>query len=193
MSSTPSSCVRLRSLYGAARVTMACRSSTAHSSITVVATSCWARTSSGWRGTRVCSIAPSRMRPTTTAVSSRSPRYLGKKRPELAVSTWWPARPTRWRPAATDFGDSTWTTRSIAPMSIPSSSDDVATSAGSRPVFSISSISSRCSRAIEPWWARAISSSARSFRRWATRSAARRLFTKTSVERWARTSSSRRG
>ena len=150
---------------------MACRSSTAQSSITVVATSCWASTSSGWRGTRVCSIAPSRMRPTTTAVSSRSPRYLGKNRPELAASTWWPARPTRWRPAATDFGDSTWTTRSTAPMSIPSSSDDVATSAGSRPVFSISSISSRCSRAIEPWWARAISSSARSFRRWATRSA----------------------
>ena len=32
-------------------------------------------------GTRVCSISPSRIRRTTTAVSSRSPRHLGKKRP----------------------------------------------------------------------------------------------------------------
>ena len=33
----------------------------------------------------------------------------------------WPARPTRCRPRATDFGLSTWITRSTAPMSIPSS------------------------------------------------------------------------
>ena len=39
-------------------------------------------------------------------------------------------------------------------MSMPSSSELVATSAGSLPAFSASSISSRCSRAIEPWWAR---------------------------------------
>ena len=78
-------------------------------------------------------------------------------------------------------------------MSMPSSSDEVATSAGSWPDFSMSSISTRCSRAIEPWWARATSASASSFRRLATRSAARRLLTKTSVERCARTSSKRRG
>ena len=42
-------------------------------------------------------------------------------------------------------------------MSMPSSSDDVATRHGISPFFSSSSISSRCSRASEPWWARAIS------------------------------------
>ena len=42
----------------------------------------------------------------------------------------WPARPTRCRPRATDFGLSTWTTRSTAPMSIPSSRLEVATRHG---------------------------------------------------------------
>ena len=52
------------------------------------------------------------------------------------------ARPGRSRcsPLATDGGDSTWTTRSTAPMSMPSSRLEVATTAGSRPVFSSSSI-----------------------------------------------------
>ena len=158
-----------------------------------IATTCWASTSSGWRGTRVCSIAPSRMRRVTTAVSSRSPRHFGKKRPREACPTECPARPTRCRPAATDLGDSICTTRSTAPMSMPSSSEEVATSAGRSPRFSMSSTSSRCSRAIEPWWARAISASASSFNRFATRSAERRLLTNTIVESWLRTSSSRAG
>src|SRR5262249_1805625 len=38
---------------------------------------------------------------------------------------WWPPRPMRWRPLATDGGASIWTTRSMAPMSMPSSSDEV--------------------------------------------------------------------
>src|SRR5438093_1489516 len=41
----------------------------------------------------------------------------------------------RCMPLATDGGASTWTTRSIAPMSMPSSSDDVATSARRRPAL----------------------------------------------------------
>ncbi len=59
-------------------------------------------------------------------------------------------------------------------------------------------MTTRSSRASEPWWARAISRTssprcsascpARSFSRSAMRSAARRLFTKTSVERCSRTS-----
>ena len=56
----------------------------------------------------------------------------------------------RCMPLAIDGGASIWMTRSIAPMSMPSSSDDVATSAGSRPDFRLSSISIRCARAIEP-------------------------------------------
>ena len=44
-----------------------------------------------------------------------------------------PARPTRCRPLATEGGDSTWITRSTAPMSMPSSRLEVATTAGSLP------------------------------------------------------------
>ena len=69
-----------------------------------------------------------------------------------------PARPIRCRPRDTDFGDSTWSTRSTAPMSMPSSSDEVATRHGSSPALSSSSTTVRSSRASEPWWARAISS-----------------------------------
>ena len=83
-------------------------------------------------------------------------------------------------------------------MSMPSSSDEVATRHGSSPDLSRSSTTSRSSRASEPWWARAISaglpsSPASSFSRTASRSAARRAFTKMIVERWARTSSSSSG
>jgi hypothetical protein len=77
--------------------------------------------------------------------------------PRLIAPTWWPARPTRCSPEATDGGDSTCTTRSTAPMSMPSSRLDVATTAGSRPDLSASSICDRCSRETEPWCARAIS------------------------------------
>ena len=44
-------------------------------------------------------------------------------------------------------------------MSMPSSRLDVATRHGMRPAFRSSSTSTRCSRASEPWWARAISRS----------------------------------
>ena len=46
-------------------------------------------------------------------------------------------------------------------MSMPSSRLDVATRHGISPAFSSSSISSRCSRASEPWCARAIAESLR--------------------------------
>ena len=78
-------------------------------------------------------------------------------RPFETAPSSWPARPMRCRPRATDFGDSTWITRSTAPMSMPSSSYDVATRHGMRPAFRSSSTMSRCSRASEPWCARAIS------------------------------------
>ena len=74
-------------------------------------------------------------------------------------------------------------------MSMPSSSELVATRAGSRPAFSSSSIASRCSRATLPWWARTRSSPAASLRRWASRSASRRLLVKTIVLVWSRMSS----
>ena len=74
--------------------------------------------------------------------------------------TWCPARPVRCRPLATDGGDSTWMTRSTEPMSMPSSRLDVATTAGSRPAFSASSIWVRSCRDTEPWCARATSAGA---------------------------------
>lgn len=43
----------------------------------------------------------------------------------------------------------------MAPMSMPSSSDEVATTAGRRPALSSASICCRCSRLTEPWCARA--------------------------------------
>ena len=145
---------------GAARRTRASSSPTSQRSIAVMATSCWARTSSGLAGTRSASMAPSRIRSVTTADCTRSPRYLGKTTPEETAPTWWPARPTRCSPEATDGGDSTWTTRSTAPMSMPSSRLEVATTAGSRPALRSSSTWARCSLETDPWWARASSGGA---------------------------------
>ena len=51
------------------------------------------------------------------------PRCFGKSLPSLGSPTWWPARPMRCSPRATAPGDSTWMTRSTAPMSMPSSSE----------------------------------------------------------------------
>ena len=109
----------------------------------------------GWPGPAAPRWRPSRIRSVTTADCTRSPRYLGKTTPVETAPTWCPARPTRWRPEATDGGDSTWTTRSTAPMSMPSSRLEVATTAGSRPALRSSSTRARCSLETEPWWARA--------------------------------------
>ena len=194
MSRTFSSCARERSANGYAPRTRSCSSPTSISSSAQTATICWASTSSGFRGIdRLLDLARRASARATTADSSRSARNFGKIRPFETAPSSWPARPIRCRPRATDFGDSTWITRSTAPMSMPSSSDEVATRHGISPRFSSSSISTRCSRASEPWWARAISSSASSFRRSASRSARRRLLTKTIVERCSSTSRSSSG
>ncbi len=138
----------------------------------------------------VSSMSPCSMRRTTTAASSRSPRCLGNTLARLGTPTWCPARPTRCRPWATVAGDSTRTTRSTAPMSMPSSSVEVATTQRSVPVLRPSSMARRCSRDTEPWWALAISSPARSFKWVARRSARVRLLTKMIVERCAMTRAS---
>ena len=192
MSSTPSRALRGSSAKGAARRTTSSSRSTGQSSMAAMATTCCARTSSGFRGYRRDSMAPARIRSTTTAHSTRSPRNFGNRTPRLGSPTLWPDRPTRCMPLATEGGGSTWITRSTAAMSIPSSSELVATTAGRRPCFSASSIWSRCSRLTDPWWALAISSPASSFSLAVRRSASRLELAKTMVERWARTSSTRR-
>ena len=156
----------------------------------VMAAICWASTSNGLRGTDSDSTRPARQRSATTAASSRSPRYLGKILATLTAPARCPARPIRCRPEMTLAGDSIWITRSTAPMSIPNSKVEVATTAGNRPCFSASSICRRCSRETDPWWARAISSPANSFNSAHNRSAKRRELANTMVERLARISSS---
>ena len=59
----------------------------------------------------------------------------------------------RCSPLATDGGVSTWITRSTAPMSMPNSRLEVATTALSRPDLRSSSTSARCSLLTEPWCA----------------------------------------
>ncbi len=76
----------------------------------------------------------------TTVDWTRSPWYFGKKMPRDSSPTLCPARPVRCSPLATEGGDSTWMTRSTAPMSMPSSRLEVATTAGSVPALSASSI-----------------------------------------------------
>jgi hypothetical protein len=157
MSSTFSNCSRERSRKDCDAVTTENASSTSHSSRAAIETMCWASTSSGFCGITVSSISPRRISRATTAHSRRSERNLGKIRPFETSPSEWPARPTRCRPRVTDFGDSIWITRSIAPMSMPSSSDEVAIRQGRSPDLSISSTTSRSSWESEPWWARAIS------------------------------------
>ena len=118
--------------------------------MTVIATICWARTSSGLRGIVVASIAPSCIRRVTTAASRRSPRYFGKITPLLGAPTWWPARPTRWRPRATEVGLSTWIDeidRAHVDAELEGARRD---DRRHRPAFRSSSIWMRCSRAIAP-------------------------------------------
>ena len=96
----------------------------------------------------------------------------------------------RWRPTAALRSAST---RSIAPMSMPSSSDDVATSAfmraGLEQVLDLAACGTR-----ERSMMRAHQRLAGQLvQRAASRSASRRLLTKISVERCARINSSRRG
>ena len=84
----------------------------------------------------VSSISPASIALATTADSEQVRRNFGKTRPRDTAPSSWPARPTRWSPRATDLGDSIWMTRSTAPMSMPSSSDEVATRHGISPFFS---------------------------------------------------------
>ena len=131
-------------------------SSSDQSSTATIATICCASTSSGLRGTRsASSVAVAHpLRPSRPPATS-SPRNVGNTTPRDTAPTWCPARPTRCSPLATDGGDPTCTTRSMAPMSMPSSSELVATTAGSSPALSSDSVRVRSARLIEPWCARA--------------------------------------
>ena len=82
------------------------------------------------------SSSPSRTARSSATHSTRSSRDIGNRRPLGVPAIVWPARPTRCRNVAMRCGEPIWHTRSTWPMSMPSSSDAVATSAFSSPRFS---------------------------------------------------------
>ncbi|SLH03433.1 Uncharacterised protein [Mycobacteroides abscessus subsp. abscessus] len=126
------------------------QASTSIGSSAQTATVCWARMSSGCAGMRSASMRPVTIRSAATAQWMTSVRCFGNSTPREISPTWCPARPIRCSPLATDGGASTCTTRSTAPMSIPSSRLLVATTQRSRPLLRSSSMRARCSLLTEP-------------------------------------------
>src|SRR4249920_250594 len=87
------------------------------------------------------------MERTSAAHSISSSRVVGKKRPLGTAPRQWPARPKRWRETPIDRGEPICSARSTWPMSIPSSSEAVATRTFSSPFLSLLSASRRSLRA----------------------------------------------
>ena len=88
-----------------------------------------ASTSSGFCGILSASSSPARRLRTVARHSTSSSRLRGKIRPLATPPRLCPARPTRCSNVAMDRVGPSWQTKSTEPMSIPSSSDAVATSA----------------------------------------------------------------
>ena len=182
---TSSKCSRASSRYGYAPRQRSNSSSSDQDSHADSATVCCASTSSGCGIMTSRSSSPSFTARRSAAHSTRSSRESGNRRPLGVPRTVWPDRPTRCRKVEIHRGEPIWHTRSTCPMSIPSSSDAVATSAFRLPARSRSSALSRASLERLPWWAVTASSPSRSVSRAASRSAIRRVLTKTSVVLWA--------
>ena len=75
--------------------------------------------------------------------------FVATRMPWLLLFNECPERPMRWIARDTPFGVATITTRSTAPISIPSSSEVEQTTARSFPSFNRSSTSSRTLRSSE--------------------------------------------
>ena len=130
---------------------MAYKSSVFQSSAAAQATICWARMSKALKGIRVVSIILSFTPLTSTADSERSSGSVAMILPLLVSLSRWPALPMRCIPLDNDFGLSTLHTRSIEPISMPNSKEDVATTASSSFAFNRSSMSWRMSLDMDPW------------------------------------------
>ena len=126
------------------------------------ATICWARMSSGATGGEMASRLPARTPASRAQHSTSSSRVMGKRRPLGRPPRWCPERPTRCRKVAMLRGEAIWHTSSTGPMSMPSSSDAVATRARSSPARSRVSTRSRRSLDRLPWWEATTSSPSRS-------------------------------
>ena len=95
--------------------------------------------SSGATGGSTRSRRPARTARSSAAHSTSSSRVVGNRRPFGVARRAWPERPTRWRKVAMLRGEPIWQTSSTGPMSMPSSSDAVATSTVRSPARSRSS------------------------------------------------------
>ncbi len=133
----------------------------------------------------MASSAPARRPRTSAAHSTSSSRLMGKKRAFGVAPRQCPDRPARCNATWSAPGLPSWATRSTVPMSMPSSSDAVATMARREPALSRSSASSRRARDRLPWWAATCPSPSRSESAWAARSASLRVFTNTRVVRFS--------
>ena len=118
--------------------------SSSHSSAETAATICCARISIGFSGICRASNSP---RPNVDCMIARhsisSSRVRGNNRPFGSPPRRCSARPTRCRQAAIERVGPSWQTSCTAPMSMPNSSDDVATNARNSPCFSRFSASRR--------------------------------------------------
>ncbi len=106
--------------------------------------------SSGPTRIAVVSITPRRAARTMAALSTSWSRVIGKNRPHGTALSACPERPMRWSAAPIERGDPIRHTRSTVPMSMPSSSDAVATAHFTCPNFSFCSAAKRNARDIEP-------------------------------------------
>src|SRR5579884_1376935 len=114
---------------------------------------CCARISSGASGTAMESSSLWRMARTSAAHSNNSSRVVAKNLPFGDASRQCPERPILWRATAIDRGEPIWQTRSTVPISIPNSSEAVATSTRNSPALSFFSAASRSLRERLPWCA----------------------------------------
>ena len=124
--STASKSARVRSRYGHARRT------SANSIFAVVAARAFRddllrQHVEGESCGTIASSSPRRTARSSAAHSTRSSRVVGNSRPFGVPPMVWPDRPTRCSSVAIRCGEPIWQTRSTWPMSMPSSSDAVAT------------------------------------------------------------------
>ena len=87
-----------------------------------------------------------------TMLSKASSLFIATMTPLLISSMLWPLRPTRWRSLVTCLGLLYWMTRSMAPMSMPSSRLLVQITVLRSPALSPFSVAILLVLARLPWW-----------------------------------------
>ena len=112
---------------------------------------CCARTSAAFSGIRTASNRRSRASRAVTAHSTRSLTFVATRIPWLTAFTECPDRPIRCKVREIPFGAEIITTRSIAPISTPISSEVEQTTARNSPFFNRSSTSSRTFLSNDEW------------------------------------------